>query len=108
MAQGELSYWQGTIKIGNLLFPRFIGGPLDGITDSPFRKLVRDFSQQELLYTEMRHVACIAHDRSALNALRFEQFERPLNYQIAANIGLQPENHPAHIILLLIHQDNTA
>ncbi len=80
-----MSFWQEQIKIGNRSFPRFIGGPLDGITDSPFRQLVRDFSKDELLYTEMRHVACVANDKAGDKALKFEQFERPLNYQIAAN-----------------------
>ncbi|MBT4578171.1 tRNA dihydrouridine synthase DusB, partial [bacterium] len=48
------NYWQEPLRIGNLSFPRFMGGPLDGITDAPFRKLVRTFSSEELLYTEMR------------------------------------------------------
>lgn len=80
-----MSYWNEKIKIGNLSFPRFIGGPLDGITDSPFRQLVRDFSKEELLYTEMRHVGCVANKRGAEKALKFAQVERPLNYQVAAN-----------------------
>lgn len=80
-----MSFWDESIKIGNRSFGRFIGGPLDGITDSPFRQLVRDFSKDELLYTEMRHVRCVAHDKGAAKALRFEQFERPLNFQFAAN-----------------------
>ncbi len=80
-----MSFWDEKIKIGNRLFPRFIGGPLDGITDSPFRQLVRDFSKDELLYTEMRHVRCLSHERGAERGLRFEQFERPLNFQVAAN-----------------------
>lgn len=80
-----MSYWQEKIKIGNQEYPRFIGGPLDGITDSPFRTLVRHFSKEELLFTEMRHVACVAHDKSGLRALHFKQDERPLNYQIAAS-----------------------
>jgi nifR3 family TIM-barrel protein len=80
-----MDFWNGSIKIGDRLFPRFIGGPLDGITDSPFRQLVRDFSKEELLYTEMRHVASIAHDKGALKTLEFHDWERPLNYQISAN-----------------------
>ena len=80
-----MSFWNETFCIGNLQVPRFIGGPLDGITDSPFRSLMRDFSQNELLYTEMRHVACITNDKGSLNTLKFNQFERPLNYQVAAN-----------------------
>jgi len=80
-----MCYWQEKLKIKNLEFPRFIGGPLDGITDSPFRKIVRQFSKEELLYTEMRHVACVASERGDNRSTQFEQFERPLNYQFAAN-----------------------
>lgn len=73
------------VSIGSLKFPRFIGGPLDGITDSPFRRLIRQYSSQELLYTEMRHVACVANERGAAKALNFEVNERPLAFQVAAN-----------------------
>ena len=79
------NFWQEKITIGNLSFPRFIGGPLDGITDAPFRQLVRDFSKEELLYTEMRHVRSVANQRGGELALRFEEMERPLNFQFAAN-----------------------
>lgn len=80
-----MNFWQEKITIGSLSLPRFIGGPLDGITDSPFRQLVREFSKDELLYTEMRHVACVAHDVGGAKSLKFDQLERPLNYQVAAN-----------------------
>lgn len=80
-----MNYWHEPLKIGTFSFPRFIGGPLDGITDSPFRKLVREFSKEELLYTEMRHVGCIANDTGKARTLLFDQLERPLNYQVAAN-----------------------
>lgn len=78
-----MSFWREQINIGSLSFPRFIGGPLDGITDSPFRQLVRRYSPHELLYTEMRHVGAIAS--SPARMLRFLPLERPLSYQIAAN-----------------------
>jgi tRNA-dihydrouridine synthase B len=80
-----MSYWQEKLKIRNLEFPRFISGPLDGITDSPFRKLVRKFSKDELLYTEMRHVACVANESDEHKSIKFDLCERPLNYQFAAN-----------------------
>jgi len=80
-----VNYWEGKVKIKQLSVPRFFGGPLDGVTDSPFRQLVREFSQQELLYTEMRHVACVANDKGGTKALVFEQGERPLNYQVTTN-----------------------
>jgi tRNA-dihydrouridine synthase B len=80
-----MNYWEQPLKIKNLTFPRFVGGPLDGITDAPFRKLMRTVSRDELLYTEMRHVACVANDKTGRLSLDFDQIERPLNYQIAAN-----------------------
>lgn len=80
-----MNYWHEKIKIGSLEFPRFIGGPLDGITDSPFRRLVRDFSGDELLYSEMRHTGCVANEKGGVKALEFAQMERPLNFQFAAN-----------------------
>ena len=80
-----MDYFNSHLKIKHLSFPRFIGGPLDGITDSPFRKLVRDFSKEELLYTEMRHVRSIVTPKGGALALNFAQFERPLNFQVSAN-----------------------
>jgi len=81
-----MSFWQEDIKIGNLYVPRFIGGPLDGITDAPFRQLVRQFSQRELLYTEMRHVRSVVSETGGHMALKFEQMERPLTFQVSASI----------------------
>lgn len=80
-----MSFWQEDIKIGNLYVPRFIGGPLDGITDAPFRQLVRGFSTRELLYTEMRHVRSILTPMGGHLALKFEQMERPLSFQVSAS-----------------------
>jgi len=79
-----MSYWNEKFKIKNLEFPRFVSGPLDGVTDSPFRKVVRDFSKDELLYTEMRHVACV-HNQKDKKAISFCATERPLNFQFSAN-----------------------
>jgi len=80
-----MSFWQEDIKIGNLYVPRFIGGPLDGITDAPFRQLVRQFSKRELLYTEMRHVRSVLTPMGGQLALKFEQMERPLSFQVSAS-----------------------
>jgi len=80
-----MNYWQEKVIIGTRAYPRFIGGPLDGYTDSPFRQLVREFSPHNLLYTQMRHVSSIAHARAVVRELQFDQCERPLNFQIATN-----------------------
>jgi tRNA-dihydrouridine synthase B len=80
-----MNFFQDDLIIKNLRVPRFLGAPLDGITDSPFRRLVRDFSKDELLYTEMRHVRSVVTPKGGALALDFAQFERPLNFQFAAN-----------------------
>lgn len=80
-----MNYFNSHVKIKHLSYPRFMGGPLDGITDSPFRKLVRDFSKDELLYTEMRHVRSVVTPKGGALALDLAQFERPLNFQVSAN-----------------------
>jgi len=87
-----MDYWKKSIQIRNLTVPRFMGAPLDGITDSPFRKLVRIFSKEELLYTEMRHVRAVVTPKGGALALKFDQKERLLNFQVSANT---PEFVPA-------------
>lgn len=80
-----MNYWKEKVKIGSCEYPRFIGGPLDGYTDSPFRQLVREFSKENLLYTQMRHVSTIAHASVTVRELQFAIGERPLQFQITTN-----------------------
>lgn len=77
-------FWQSKIKIGKQGYPRFMSAPLDGITDSPFRKLIRDFSPEELLFTEMRHVAMVANEKTGIS-LRYDPIEQPLAFQVSTN-----------------------
>lgn len=83
--QTPASFWQGTIKLGNLEFPRFMAAPLDGVTDSPLRQLIREFSPDELMFTEMRHVACVANEREGRSLIYNKKIERPLGFQVSAN-----------------------
>ncbi len=77
-------YWQEKITIGNLVVPRIMAAPLDGITDSPTRRLIREFSPDVLLYGEMRHVACVTNEKTGI-ALRYHDAEHPLAFQFSAN-----------------------
>jgi tRNA-dihydrouridine synthase B len=81
----SMSYWHECVRIGNKHYPRFIGGPLDGYTDSPFRRVVRLFSQDNLLYTPIRHVTTIAHATGGKKALIIDRCESPLLFQITAH-----------------------
>jgi len=81
----QTNYWLTKVTIGNRSYPRFMGGPLDGYTDSPFRRVVRIFSPENLLYTQIRHVATLAHAQGSKKSLLFDPIERPLQFQITAN-----------------------
>lgn len=78
-----MNYWQSKLHIGSIAVPRFLGGPLDGLTDEPFRQITRLFCKQSLLYTEIRHVAAVVNMPSHL--LGIEQAVRPVNFQMTAN-----------------------
>jgi tRNA-dihydrouridine synthase B len=78
-----MSYWNSDVRIGRLSVPRFIGGPLDGLTDAPFRSIVRMFCQSELLYTEIRHVAAVVNMPRC--RLAIDQKARPLNFQMTTH-----------------------
>jgi tRNA-dihydrouridine synthase len=47
------SFWHESIAFGSLKVPRVMAAPLDGVTDSPLRQLIRRFSTTELLYTKL-------------------------------------------------------
>ncbi|MCL4380317.1 tRNA-dihydrouridine synthase [Candidatus Dependentiae bacterium] len=98
MEQLSLKHLSSPLVLRHLTISRFIGGPLDGITDSPFRRLMRRYCTQSLLYSEMRHVSSVAHDKTGERTLRFLPLERPLNYQIAANTVRDIEPAIAKII----------
>ena len=78
-------FWQQRITIGSFSVPRFMAAPLDGVTDSPLRQLIREFSPDVLLFSEMRHVACVINERTG-HSLKFKKIEHPLCFQVSANI----------------------
>lgn len=77
-------FWQEKLLVGNTHIPRFMTAPMDGITDSPFRQLIRQYSPDILMFGEMTHVASISH-RSNNPALRFSPAEQPFAFQISTN-----------------------
>ncbi len=77
-------FWTQTISFGNLTVPRFMTAPMDGLTTSPFRQLIREFSPHELMITEMRHVAQVVHEKDQAS-LRYNPIEQPLAFQFSAN-----------------------
>jgi|SaaInlStandDraft_4_1057021.scaffolds.fasta_scaffold04806_4 tRNA-dihydrouridine synthase B len=80
----DKKFWTEKIKIGNQEYPRFMSAPLDGITDSPMRQLIREYSKDVLLFTEMRHVACVANEKTE-KSVKYNSIEQPLCFQVSAN-----------------------
>lgn len=79
------SFWTQKINIGNNTFiDRFMAAPLDGVTDSPLRQLIREFSPTELLFGEMRHVSCVSNEKEP-RTVTYNQAEQPLAFQFSAN-----------------------
>lgn len=71
-------------KINN----RFLAAPMAGITDSPFRKILRLFFNG-LVFTEMVSVMALKYNfEREMKILKFDDIERPLGIQI---FGKSPE-----------------
>jgi tRNA-dihydrouridine synthase B len=77
-------FWEETITVGKLQFPRFMAAPMDGITDSPFRRMIRKFSPEILLFGEICHISATAHTKGH-KRLRMDPVEHPICYQVSAN-----------------------
>lgn len=61
-----------------------MSAPIDGVLDSPARQMIRTFSKNELLFGEMRHIACVANEKTGL-AVKFSPVEQPLAFQVSAH-----------------------
>lgn len=83
-AMNKQTFWSEKFSIGSVEIPRFMAAPMDGITDSPFRQMIREFSTQELLWGEMRHTEKIVHVKTEKD-LEFHPIEQPLGFQFSCN-----------------------
>ena len=77
-----MNYWKNHVQIGSRSFGRFIGSPLDGVTNVPFRQTVRLFSPQALMYTEICHCDTIVHCEP--NQWGLQVGEPQINFQMSA------------------------
>jgi tRNA-dihydrouridine synthase B len=77
-----MNYWNSPLTIGSREFSRFIGSPLDGVTNVPFRKTVRLFSPEVLMYTEICHCDTIVYCDPIKWGL--EVGEPQINFQMTA------------------------
>lgn len=71
------------LKIGNLtLNSRVFQSPLSGVTDKVFRRLVRRYAPQSMLYTEMVSAAELHHLKKLPEVMDIDPDEQPISIQL--------------------------
>ncbi|EKD11611.1 TIM-barrel protein nifR3 family [Arthrospira platensis C1] len=71
------------LKIGKLeVNSRVLQSPLSGVTDLVFRRLVRRYAPNSMMYTEMVHASQIIHVRELPILMEIDPGERPISIQL--------------------------
>ena len=71
------------LKIGNLTVKsRVFQSPLSGVTDRVFRRLVRRYAPQSMLYTEMVSAAELHHLKKLPEVMDIDPNEQPISIQL--------------------------
>lgn len=71
------------LKIGNVeVKSRVLQSPLSGVTDLVFRRLVRCYAAESMMYTEMVHASQVCHVRELPKIMEVEDQERPISIQL--------------------------
>jgi tRNA-dihydrouridine synthase B len=87
LAQGALRHKQ--IQIGPVtLADNVILAPMTGVSDLPFRKLVKSFGAGLVVSEMIASKAVVLETKNALRMAKFEPVERPFSVQLA---GCEPE-----------------
>lgn len=68
----------GSVKVNS----RVLQSPLSGVTDLVFRRLVRRFAPESMLYTEMVHASQVCHVRELPKLMEIDPHERPISIQL--------------------------
>ncbi|MGB7412950.1 MAG: tRNA dihydrouridine synthase DusB, partial [Thermosynechococcaceae cyanobacterium] len=71
------------LKIGNLsVNSRVLQSPLSGVTDLVFRRLVRRYAPDSMLYTEMVHASQVRHVSELPQIMEVDPHEEPISVQL--------------------------
>ncbi len=77
------SHLQSPLKIGNVtLHSRVLQSPLSGVTDKVFRRLVRRYAPQSMMYSEMVSAAELHHLKRLPEVMDIDANERPISIQL--------------------------
>jgi tRNA-dihydrouridine synthase B len=71
------------LQIGSLtLHSRVFQSPLSGVTDLVFRRLVRRYAPDSMMYTEMVQASSLQHLKSVPRIMEIDANERPISIQL--------------------------
>lgn len=71
------------LKVGNFeLCSRVLQSPLSGVTDMVFRRLVRRYAPQSMLYTEMVNATGLQYVKELPKIMEVERSETPISIQL--------------------------
>ncbi len=71
------------LQIGSVAVnSRVLQSPLSGVTDLVFRRLVRRFAPESMLYTEMVHASQVCHIRELPKLMEIDPQEQPISIQL--------------------------
>ncbi|WP_404788429.1 tRNA dihydrouridine synthase DusB [Altericista sp. CCNU0014] len=78
-----MSHLSGPLQIGSVsVNSRVLQSPLSGVTDLVFRRLVRRFAPESMLYTEMVHASQVCHVRELPKLMEIDPQEQPISIQL--------------------------
>jgi len=78
-----LTSWSQPLNVGSLtLQSRVFQSPLSGVTDLVFRRLVRRYAPQSMLYTEMVSATELHHLRHLPQVMKIDPDETPISIQL--------------------------
>jgi tRNA-dihydrouridine synthase B len=79
----ERSHLQTPLKIGSIeLHSRVFQSPLSGVTDLVFRRLVRRYAPDSMMYTEMVQASSLQHLKAVPRIMEIDPNERPISIQL--------------------------
>jgi tRNA-dihydrouridine synthase B len=78
-----LPYLSTPLKIGSLsVNSRVFQSPLSGVTDLVFRRLVRRYAPDSMMYTEMVQASSLRHLKEVPRIMEIDKNERPISIQL--------------------------
>ncbi|MCM1981770.1 tRNA dihydrouridine synthase DusB [Lyngbya confervoides] len=83
MSESVRSRLSPPLAIGNVVVhSRVLQSPLSGVTDRVFRRLVRRYAPDSMLYTEMVHATRLSHVKDLPRIMEVDPKEHPISIQL--------------------------